>query len=663
MKHFRTILAAILSLTLPAAGQTIKSLGYNTTNGNIVYSGTNPLTFTNAPAFSQAAAVRTNLGLGTINNVTFGSVTTVEVFVDDLSVNASAVFGTPIEFGGTNFAGYAAATRTNLGLGATWLTNNNVTNFRTAIGLGTTNYVAFSGVEIISSGDELQIDGQNISSITYGHELNFEENRFTSGTNNLFGWTTTNVNVAVPATFSTNVTVSGTLTAASIATSTPVSWSLDAVQTAAATNGVLDLPLNANVLRITNANTISAITNGRLGAFYYIVNQSGTNLVLSNSSTLTTRGGGTVTLAPNQSATLLSTSATNATLQGGPSQLDSPTFAGLTTTGNVTMSGTANTAPNQTAASGSSIMTRDLVGQELALPRDRMQTTYWFGLEGLGQWGAVGQSPATSYQGTADGNGIGGGQLIYSTAGIGVSAAGAGLRLGSGDPYGTTGIFTVAGSGDTIFRVRLRKNTSVGLGPAMAFVMGTRTATTMWQNNAPGIYYVPQPTNSWAADAVVAANHRIAVSNVVFAVSTAGTNGSVEPTWPDAINSLVTNGSAVYRNVGPHTSNNWVLAIGSTNASQVVMTNTGKVGPTSTAVASYVLTFRVNGTTNVFAKVQTGTANGNTAGESSEVSLGTSDTSTRFQPQIWSRDDVGGGSSVDPVVRYISIDGPLGSLP
>lgn len=31
----------------------------------------------------------------------------------------------------------AATTRTNLGLGAIWLTNNNVTNFRTAIGLGT----------------------------------------------------------------------------------------------------------------------------------------------------------------------------------------------------------------------------------------------------------------------------------------------------------------------------------------------------------------------------------------------------------------------------------------------------------------------------------------------------------------------------------------------
>ena len=41
-----------------------------------------------------------------------------------------------------------AATRANLGLGATWLTNTNVTNFRTAIGLGATNNVAFSSVAI-----------------------------------------------------------------------------------------------------------------------------------------------------------------------------------------------------------------------------------------------------------------------------------------------------------------------------------------------------------------------------------------------------------------------------------------------------------------------------------------------------------------------------------
>jgi|694.fasta_scaffold03885_11 hypothetical protein len=56
----------------------------------------------------------------------------------------------PIYFSGTNAIDNAAASRTNLGIGATWLTNTNVTNFRTAIELGVTNNVTFSN--IIASG-------------------------------------------------------------------------------------------------------------------------------------------------------------------------------------------------------------------------------------------------------------------------------------------------------------------------------------------------------------------------------------------------------------------------------------------------------------------------------------------------------------------------------
>ena len=86
--------AVLLCWAAPAQAQTIKSLGFNTTNGNIVYTGTNALTFTNALSF------------------------------------------------GTN----VATTRTNLSLGATWLTNANVTNFRSAIGLGILDSVQFSNV-------------------------------------------------------------------------------------------------------------------------------------------------------------------------------------------------------------------------------------------------------------------------------------------------------------------------------------------------------------------------------------------------------------------------------------------------------------------------------------------------------------------------------------
>ena len=48
------------------------------------------------------------------------------------------------------------------------------------------------------------------------------------------------------------------------------------------------------------------------------------------------------------------------TRQWEPSSAMAP-LSGGTFTGNVTLNGTANTAPNQTAASGSSLMTRDLV--------------------------------------------------------------------------------------------------------------------------------------------------------------------------------------------------------------------------------------------------------------------------------------------------------------
>jgi len=108
------LLAAAALAAAPATAQTIKSLGYNTTNGFVTYSGSNSLTFTNALQFSTnaRAATRTNLDLGA-------------AWLTNTSV--------------TNF-------RTAIGLGATWLTNTNVTNFRTDIGLGATNSVTFSNI-------------------------------------------------------------------------------------------------------------------------------------------------------------------------------------------------------------------------------------------------------------------------------------------------------------------------------------------------------------------------------------------------------------------------------------------------------------------------------------------------------------------------------------
>jgi hypothetical protein len=126
MKHLLTLLLLATFCAVTAQGQIIKSLGYNTTNGNVIYSGTNALTFTNALSF------------------------------------------------GTN----AAVTRTNLSLGSTWLTNTNVTNFRSAIGLGTTNEATFKRIQTVSSSF---ISDSNVVEISV--PLWFGDR---NGTNNIF---------------------------------------------------------------------------------------------------------------------------------------------------------------------------------------------------------------------------------------------------------------------------------------------------------------------------------------------------------------------------------------------------------------------------------------------------------------------------------------------
>jgi hypothetical protein len=140
MKHLLTLLL-LGTCAAAAQGQIIKSLGYNTTNGNVVYSGTNALTFTN-PVRLPFGGNSTNLGLQFSTNATgfyvegSGDQGLVMVHNGSVAFGATAnvaVFYRSISFSSTALA---TATRTNLSLGATWLTNTNVTNFRTAIGLG-----------------------------------------------------------------------------------------------------------------------------------------------------------------------------------------------------------------------------------------------------------------------------------------------------------------------------------------------------------------------------------------------------------------------------------------------------------------------------------------------------------------------------------------------
>jgi hypothetical protein len=110
------------------------------TNGNVVYTGTNNLNFTNYVYFDSA----TSIG-GSAGEFRYDGVVAFEL--------ETMMFERPLSFNGT--AG--GETRTNLGLGATWLTNTDVTNFRSAIGLGATNDALFAN---ISATNGANISGQ-----------------------------------------------------------------------------------------------------------------------------------------------------------------------------------------------------------------------------------------------------------------------------------------------------------------------------------------------------------------------------------------------------------------------------------------------------------------------------------------------------------------------
>jgi hypothetical protein len=166
MKHLCTLL--LLGLCATSSAQSIKTLGYNTTNGRII-AATN-VVWTNAFTFSTntvAAQVRTNLGLGQASFPTFGGAffvgsqgAALEFVNDDIElfyinlrtgtnqslVNSIELSASSVFFQSALSFGEPAATRTNLSLGLPALTNtSNVTMMRALAGSTNTNQ-PFSGV-------------------------------------------------------------------------------------------------------------------------------------------------------------------------------------------------------------------------------------------------------------------------------------------------------------------------------------------------------------------------------------------------------------------------------------------------------------------------------------------------------------------------------------
>ena len=198
--------------------------------------------------------------------------------------NHNTSFIEPIYFSGTNAAANAAASRTNLGLGATWLTNTNITNFRTEIELGATNNPVFNsvtidnGASLFVAGDFLYLTGPstnvpNVNFLFSGTSTNFtifKTLAFGGGVN----LSTTRANLGLPLSALTNtnnanfrdaielgatndvtfnnVTASGTLTstgAVTFVTNLNVGGAI-AVTNAAETRTNLGIPLAA----LTNTN-------------------------------------------------------------------------------------------------------------------------------------------------------------------------------------------------------------------------------------------------------------------------------------------------------------------------------------------------------------------------------------------------------------------------
>jgi hypothetical protein len=156
-------------------GQTLKALAYNTTNGVVAYSGTNTMTFNNSVGFAQGDYVIDSSGA--VN------------WQGELAIELDG----RMFYGAWNFD-QPGAVRTNLGLGATWLTNTNVTNFRSAIGLGSSNAPTFNAItaNTISSiyGTMFEDEGSGINVVQY---LNFTTNLAATTRTNLGLGATNNV--------------------------------------------------------------------------------------------------------------------------------------------------------------------------------------------------------------------------------------------------------------------------------------------------------------------------------------------------------------------------------------------------------------------------------------------------------------------------------------
>lgn len=130
------------------------------------------------------------------------------------------------------------------------------------------------------------------------------------------GYNTTNGQIVYSGsnslTFTNNVTFSNFTVNGALAVNT---LSSDQTTSSGPTSYALALPTNTNVLRITGIPYyIERVTGGRLGAFYYLINETGSDLEIRRGSGISVHGGQNLVLGPNEAATLIATGTDTASI-------------------------------------------------------------------------------------------------------------------------------------------------------------------------------------------------------------------------------------------------------------------------------------------------------------------------------------------------------------
>ena len=165
MKFFCILLATLCATT--SFGQTIKTLGFSTTNGQVVANtGTNPLTFTNGSVSFQRLGEADVIEIAQGRKILYSSAEVINLeemriipfsVVDNITSPANSLTISPV----------VATTRTNLGLGLHALTNDsNVTMMRALAGQTNTNTPASGTYQLtnivsisISNGIIVEVEG------------------------------------------------------------------------------------------------------------------------------------------------------------------------------------------------------------------------------------------------------------------------------------------------------------------------------------------------------------------------------------------------------------------------------------------------------------------------------------------------------------------------